>query len=226
MLVMHAPVHSQVSLATGELPRLLVSAALKNSEGGSPVASKTRFESIPDQHLLKFFRDVAPASKSDFLQIRQSFASQLSANSILRFFFQAGLPLPPSFLIFGDSFTFSIPDFLRFGHEVPQIPLTPSIRCYLPTYVLKGSFTTTWHTMAEALAAHQSKVRIYLLALTGGDVVRKSIETVLNRIDKMASHFDESSQTMKDPFPFRLLDHLIETAQNSLGGQRTGYSWI
>jgi hypothetical protein len=127
-------------------------------------------------------------------------------------------------LLFGEQVRVSIPDFLRFGDEMPAMPLPGSVRTLLPRYVLYGSFATSWQTVCEVVASHRVKVRVYLEALLGGS--GEEVQEVLGRAVKLASVVSEEGEKVDEPFPFLLVSHLIDTSANSMEATAAAYSWV
>lgn len=228
LLVHTAPMYSQTGLTDSLLPKLLTKAAIDmENDDLSPVANRERRNiDIDRNYILDFYLKDCEGSKIDFFFTRQSFASHFAAFSVLRFLFMAQLPSIPSLCLFGDRLKICIPDFFHFEEDLPQIPFTPAIRRFVPEYLMRGTFTTTWHAIAESISTHSEKVLIYLQTLAPDGVNNKFFDSFSHRADKMAHNAREETGKTDTIFPFILLDHLIETSQNSLDSQPYPYSWI
>jgi hypothetical protein len=58
-------------------------------------------------------------------------------------------------------------------------------------------------------------------------VQAEAIDQAMCAIDRLATvHITLETERVDDPFPFRLLDHLIDTASNSMLAQSHAVSWI
>ena len=226
MMSLNAPIHTQTSDGNPELPRLLLESRLAAPLEQSPACTREAKNITTDRDLyLRFYTKSADTWRMNYLQMRQNFASYLAAFSAFRFLFSVELPMVPSICFLNERIKLAIPGFMAPELGIPQLPLTKSIRRFLPDYVLKGSFTTSWHTVTDVCARHREKVRILLRA-----VVPRECEKMAQRFEfrarKLGVHVAEETEKLDEPFPFILLDHMIDTAENSLSSWLTAYSWI
>jgi hypothetical protein len=225
LLAFTTSLYGQGNLADPALPRLL--AEVRGGEDTeSPAALAERDRAVVDRTFWFGFVSAATGgSKMNFLFMRQSLVAHMGAFLAFHFIFGAKLPLLPSLCLAGDRMRCYLPGFMNsLGKGLPQMPLTQSVRLLFPEYVLRGTFSTSWQTIADVLAAHLNGVRLHLMALMPR--VADAGE-VLERTRRMAS-CEVTAETDKpdEPFPFALVDHLIGVSSDSLLSQPYAYSWI
>ncbi|OHS97546.1 hypothetical protein TRFO_36238 [Tritrichomonas foetus] len=176
---------------------------------------------------LNEFLQASENSKINFLFIRQNFVSHYAAYSSLRFIFGTRLPSIPNICIFGDAMKCCIPSFFEFNdQDLPQVPLTKHFVEFVPKYMINGTFATTWNSIPEVLANHQTQLIVYLKALVPDNLPLNKIERVRTRVEKMASQASEIGDKVDKIFPFEVFNHLIECSQNSLNSQPFAYAWL
>jgi hypothetical protein len=223
MLVSAPSIVTQANLADAQLPKLMTQVSMER-EDDSPRSFLETYEKIKTDRdfLFDFFNVAAQGSKMNFLFMRMSLASHLGGSAVLRFFFDSQLPTIPSLCFCGDRLRSVIPGFFD-QTGIPQIPMMKSLAKFLPKFLWKGSFVTSWQTVCDVFASHASKIRILLTAL----VQAEAIDQAMCAIDRLATvHITLETERVDEPFPFRLLDHLIDTASNSMLAQSHAVSWI
>lgn len=227
LMVLNSRVRTQMSDADMSFPKLLMMASQGKSFDESPVSIKERKKVNIDRNFhLKYYVEREGVWKMNYLQMRQNVASCFGVFSAFRFMLAMELPLLPSVCFFNERLTVVIPGFLDAEQGLPQLPLTGSIRKLLPDYVLKGSFTTSWHTVTDVFSRHIDKVRIVLGAVAPDEKVTRLTANLNRRAILLGVHVAEETEKLDEPFPFILLDHLIENAENSLDSHTTAFAWI
>jgi len=88
---------------------------------------------------------------------------------------------------------------------------------------LYGSFSTSWNTIPDVLWKNRKKLRIILGALLPDNTI---VENIIKTCGKLASQVKEEADKVERPFPFELLDHLIETAGNLMIATTDTYAWM
>ena len=209
---------------------------LKNKEkyrdhDESPFSHRERKVSdVPVDAFARFYASItARGSLIDFLFAKQSFASHLAVNCVLRILFSSPtLAYIPNIAISGDGQRLVIPDFLSPKKAaISQIPITRSIRAMIPDYIMHGSFATTWVTVIESLHQNTETLRIYLRVLHPDEEKADSkIEQSIRRLEIFSTHSQEKTDTFYDPFPICLVNHLIERAVNIFESQPSGFGWL
>jgi hypothetical protein len=226
LVVLTSPMTSPVCFAPKSLPQLF--AARANSSFGqdeSPASIRDRKSiNIENSALFNSYAAAAEGSKVTFYYIRQSFASNLASSAVFRFFFRAALPILPAIGLFADHLRVCFPGFFRAEAGLPQLPTPPSFLRLLPRFVLGGSFSTTWWTIAEVMMNNHDKIRVFLSGLGVGEP--EEVDEVIDRACKMANGMAEGGEKTDEPFHVLLLDHLISGAENSLLSQPFAFSWI
>jgi hypothetical protein len=205
-----------------------LAAARASVEGfdGSPAAIREARGSGETDWLSGFFTGHAEGSKITFFFMRQSFAAHLAAFSYLRFLFGVKLSLAPGIELFGDRLKSTMPGFFQRPVGIPQLPITPAVSQFLPMYVLRGTFATTFLTMAETMKKHSLKVAAVLGALWPDEQWQEGVAPVLKRAERMAGIISAESDKTDDPFPSALVQHLIETAGNVLKSTKYAFAWL
>jgi hypothetical protein len=197
---------TQTTMAGMDALRTLAAARAATKEfDGSPAAIREARGKGETGWLRGFFTAHAEGSKIAFLFARQSFAAHLAAFSYLRFLFGVKLATPPGIEFFGDRLRSTMPGFFQLPDGgMPQLPITPTVREFLPRYVLKGTFTTTFLTMGEAMNRHSGKVATVLAALWPDEKWQDGVKKVLKRAEHMAGVISEEGDKTDDPFPSAL----------------------
>jgi hypothetical protein len=223
LLVSAASIVTQACLADAKLPTVITKVSLER-EDDSPQSLMDAYDKIETDRdfLFDFFNAATEGSKMNFLFMRMSLASHLGGSVVLRFFFGSQLPTISSLCFCGDRLRSVVPGFFDQKGN-PQIPMTQSLARFLPDFFWKGSFVTSWQTVCNVFASHAPKIRILLAALVRED----AIDQAMCRIDKLATvHITLETERVDEPFPFGLLDHLIDTASNSMLAQSHLAAWI
>jgi hypothetical protein len=226
LIVYSWPIASAITLCDRRLPQLLAEARIADFDG-SPLANKlSRHVDIDKDFLHNTYIRAAEGSKITFLYLRQCFAAQFGALCFLRFMFRTPLtPISPLNL-FGETFRVTLPGFFQYKQGVPIVPMTQSMLRLIPKFMLLGSFAASWNTMADALWRHRTKLRIILHSLRPVHVPKEAVEDVVVVCGKLASQVREEADKVDRPFPFVLMNHLVETAGNSLLASPGTYGWI
>jgi hypothetical protein len=219
---------TQATLVGQNLPSLLAEAKLRDTEyDDSPAAiRRCREVDVERNFILNFYAATAEGSKVTFLYFRQHFAAQLAAQIVLRFVFGSGLAPIPTLCLFGDFLRIAVPGYFGAKVGLPQLPLTEAVLRFVPKFVLTGSFATSWNTVPDVLWKHRKKFRIILGALLPDEVRAEDAEGVIAVCGKLASQAKEEADKAGRPFPFALLDHLIENAANSVLATLDIYAWM
>jgi hypothetical protein len=227
MLLGIANGRTQTTLAASETLEALSEARLRVDDfDGSPAAIKSARGKRDVDWLSSFFIPLTAGSKVSFFFERQSFAAHLAAFAYLRFLFGVGLPRIPAIELFGDRLRTVLPGFFQTRQRVPQMPLTPSVRTFLPRYVVRGSFETTFLVMADAVGRHRGRVKVVLEALWPEDKWQEGVTAVMERADKMAPAMAEEGDKTDEPWSSTLSEHLVETAGDSLAGTKYTFGWL
>ena len=229
MMVFFNTIFSQQTLCRPMLPSLFAEARLATDrdECLSPVGVREKRRIDVDRGFYaRKVTEFASGRKLEFLQARSCLASHLAAFSVINFIFGASLPTMPSLCLPKYPMRLTIPGFFKFLDKGPLLPLTPSIRELLPPYLLKGVFTTTWHVMADAIGRHPEKMKITIAALGPRDLPIEKCMEFLARARKLSVQVATETEKLDEPFPFILLDHLIDTAANTMDACESPYSWI
>ena len=227
LMVFLNAIFSQQTLCSPMLPSLFAEARLATDECSSPVGVREKRRIDVDRGFYaKKVTEFAAGRKLEFLQARSCLASHLAAYSVIHFIFGASLPIMPSLCLPKHPLRLTIPGFFKFLDKGPLLPITPAISEMLPLYLLKGTFTTTWHVVADAIGRHPEKMKITIAALAPRDVSLEKCMEFLARAKKLSVQVATETEKLDEPFPFILLDHLIDTAANTMEACESAYSWI
>jgi hypothetical protein len=215
LLIYFSPMTSMFNLIKLNVPAGLIQCRFEEWDV-SPKAIRCARKTDED-FLLSYYVKQSEGDKTTFYYLRQSFASHFGAWSCLRFIFKSPLPVLPSLGMFNDGLRVYLPGFFSFSRGTPQVAFVRSVLNFLPKFVLLGSFSTSWSTVAHILWEHRKKLRFILGALrpdVDKDIL--SCEEIVETAGRMASQVREEADKVDVPFPFVLLNHLIETAGNSI----------
>ena len=156
--------------------------------------------------------------------MKQCLASFIASLSALKFLFTNDYSLYPNIVFSINRQNCFIPNVTKLGKRVVHLPLTDTIRGALPMFTLKGIFSATWQTIMESINSKRDKVRVIL-----GGLCQKPDEAsavVLKRAEVCATNVGEDTDKEENPFPFLLLDHLIQNSGNAIKAQESGFGWI
>lgn len=195
---------------------------------------------FPKDVFPKFYAKLAKGNLTDFLFARQSFASHLALNVVLRKIVNSPLlPLVPSLAIFGNGQRVVIPEFLSTKTPSFLLPITPAIKETLPDYIFQGSFTTTWLSAVDALHQNSDTIRVYLKALLQIEderelekpedekkYISKRIVHSLGNLDKLSTHSQEKTDSFEDHYSVLTVKHIIDNCNNVFYSHRSGFGWI
>jgi hypothetical protein len=225
LLICFSPMTSLFSLIKLNVPAGLIRCRFEEWDV-SPKAIRCARKTDED-FLLSYYVRQSEGDKTTFYYLRQSFASHFGAWSCLRFIFRSPLPVLPSLGMFNDGLRVYLPGFFSFTKGTPQVAFVRSILNFLPKFVLLGSFSTSWNTVAHVLWEHRKKLRFILSALRPDvDEAVLTCEEIIETTGRMASQVREEADKVDIPVPFVLLTHLIETAGNSILSTTDALAWI
>jgi hypothetical protein len=108
---------------------------------------------------------------------------------------------------------------------VPSLPLTDQFHNFIPPFLLRGTASTTRHTLANALTRNRETVRIFLQAILDPQsrLPGEKMLSILSRLSTVAISEVEGTDA---PFGFSLFDHLTDCANNAFRAQTLGIAWI
>ena len=202
----------------------------------SPLSNKQlQTHDIPSDLVFKWFVNGTDGNKSNFLFMRQSLASHLGAVSFLHTIFGATPAYIPPLMLFSDRYRLAYPGFsdVAARMHICHLPLTKNLETLFPKWVLKGSFSTAWHAVAEGLAKNPEKTSLIfntflkpLATSTGRPELRTQITIYLHKLTKMTSQMSEDTEKTDDVFPFTVLNHLIDTSVNANLAQLSRAGWV
>jgi hypothetical protein len=214
----------------------LVRRAQAGDFGADPAGvRRARQNELSKTLFLDWFLRGAQGSRSNFLYLRQSFASHLAALAALHVVFSPRPSPEPCLAVIEDRQRVLFPGFFELAAYQGQVrefavhlPLTEQIGEALPAYVLKGSFATSWHTVVGEVARDIDKLRIMLHVFLETQEHRcpEAIEARVARVTKMAQQIGEDTDKYDDPFQFALFDHLVECSATALAAQMIRTGWI
>lgn len=241
LLIIYAPPVTSMQLLFHEPLAYMEACKKENYQDDSPCSYKHRRElNIAPTVLKKHFLDNADGNMVDYLFTQRSFAAHLGAVSCLRMVFKAYLPQIQNLIISDDCLHAFIPEFFIPRQSLTaQLPLTNHVQFFIPEYIMQGSFTASWHIMIEAMEKRKDELRLFLKPLVLDTQIpgrtqqqssnqldpMKYIDSVVKRVTQMSTHCTEGEELCDEPFPFVLLDHIIETGNNTLQGQGYGMPW-
>lgn len=229
-------IHKQLLLVSGgsyiglgELARTKIVAELLKREGMKgvePMAVKSRkpLADNPRKVIFDWISENSEGNRLDFIFMRQQIASHIAAISALKFLFMSGYPQYPNMIFSTNRCRVAMPRLTHNNHKVVHLPLTPTISEFLPPYLLRGSFSSTWLLMMESMNRSIDKLRICIKALI--EHGEKSAEVVTDRVKKSTLAETEDTEKEQYPMAFALLDHLINVSGNAFNCQETGFAWI
>ena len=203
----------------------------------SPLSNKQlQTHDIPSDMVFKWFVNGTDGNKANFLFMRQSLASHLGAVSFLHTLFGAAPAYIPPLMLFSDRHRLSYPGFsdVAARMHICHLPLTKNLEALFPKWVLKGSFSTSWHSVAEGLSKNPEKTSLIFntflkpIATNNGrpPELRTQITIYLHKLAKMTSQMSEDTEKTDDVFPFTVLNHLIDTSVHANLAQLSRAGWV
>ncbi|EAY22063.1 hypothetical protein TVAG_456980 [Trichomonas vaginalis G3] len=226
MIVHHGPINSLYSaIGLDDICERLKEIKKIDSDQ-SPFAKKVRKNCHKMNDLHKWFIGGTEGIYVDFLMMRQAFASSLAFTMALRVCFSASLPSIPNVCFSLDRQKVVLPGyFLKRENTVTLAPLTNAFRSFLPNFLLKGSFESSWLSTIDSLAKHITKIRIILDVLRSSGENEVSNSQICNRIEMLAPCVGEDTENVESEFAFDIINHLIENSQN-ITDLHASYAWI
>lgn len=241
LLVDSKPFDSMSSIAKPHSVLTLLAESRRNitDTSRSPLANKElQTSTLPSDLLFQWFVKGTDGDKRNFLFMRQGMASHFGASCFVHSLFGPVPAYIPPVMFFADRHRVCFPGFSESMHAMQPfyLPLTSNIEKLFPKWVLKGSFSTSWHTVAEGLSKNLDKTSLIyqtfqkqFAAKTASRQYpdpRVRLEGYLQRLAKMTSQISEDTEKTDDVFPFSVLDHLIETSHNANLAQLVRAGWI
>ncbi|EAY22050.1 hypothetical protein TVAG_456850 [Trichomonas vaginalis G3] len=213
----------------GEITRTQIILELlkrKGETGREPFAVKSRKIESQDikKSVYQWLFSYSEGSKLDFIFMRESISSHISAISAIKFLFMSGYPQYPTILFSTNRCKVSMPRLTHSNHKVCHLPMTQTISEFIPPYVMNGSFSSTWLLVIESFSRNLDKLKIYIKALV--EHGEKTSEIVSDRVRKSSLCEMEDTEKEQNPMPFAVLDHLIATSKNAFNCQETGFAWV
>lgn len=212
------------------LPQLLGSSKSRvEDDDHSPAAQvEKRTRQLPNDVLVRWIIDATENGKIDFLVMRQSLANYFACYSFLRFIFCASYDFIPSFMFYNNRQQMIIPGFLseegRWSVVYP--PLTDQILGLFPSFVLRGSCSTTWHTLANTMSKRADVVKVYLRAILPRQMATSAPEAIVKRTIRASTNTTVDTDKCETNFAFAVFDHLIDTANNAVRAQMDMIAWV
>ncbi|OHT08749.1 hypothetical protein TRFO_22664 [Tritrichomonas foetus] len=186
-----------------------------------------RKATIPDDLLFKWFIKGAQGNKNDFIYMRKSFATHFATISYLHSLFGTPQMINPPLLFYEDRQRIWFPGFMDKTITYASIAMTNQINGLLPEFVMRGSFATSWNTLATVIVSNQDRIRTCLSAIAPElSEDEKQLSRLSERIKGFGSQIGEDTDKSDEYFPFLYLDHLIKTSKNSLLAQPTKFGWV
>ena len=212
------------------LTRLLASAKTSALEDDNSPAAQLdkRTTQVPKDMLFRWLLDGTDNGQLDFLVMRQSLASHFACYSYLKFIFQTPYLLIPSFMFCSDRQRMFLPGFIDDKHHwtVVYPALTEQIQMLFPSFVLRGSYAATWHTMASTFASRRDTIRVYLRAVLPEQMIPRMIDRVMKRSVRAAVGMNSETDKCEHSFAFALFDHLVDVSNNAVRAQMNMIAWI
>jgi hypothetical protein len=178
---------------------------------------------LPDDLFLNWAIRGADGNRANFLFCRQGIASHYAAISCLQVIFRPTINLVPPILFGVDRQRVMYPGMLLGVSMAVFPPLTDQIRRYLPDFVLRGTFTATWHAVAMAMAKNIPKVQMLVEALLPAERSHAALPLRIERTAVAVSNDTDKSDVI---WAFDLVDHLIECSTNVMRADSTRLAWI
>lgn len=229
--------HNDIVLLQGEFQSLQTIAnkniayelLKKNPErvsGKSPAEILERRDiDVKSDCLFEWISKGANGNVVDFLQMKQCLAAFIASYSALKFLFMSEFKYNMN-IVFGITRqTCFIPNTTKTGSRVIHLPLTPTIRGAFPMFTLKGIFSATWQTVMETMSTKRDKIRVILGGLVNTEPDRVT-KTVLRRAEICSTMVGEDTDKEELPFPFALINHLIDNSGNAFMAQELTFGWI
>lgn len=202
---------------------------------------RRRNNALPSDLLFKWFVKGSKGMKNNFLFMRRSFALHLGSISYLHTLFKLKETVTPPVIFLNDRQRLCYSGFTDLSTEDKQrirvqfssslwhsLALQPQLAGLLPEYVLKGSFATSWHTLADAVNKSEDNIKVFLEALLSSDSesTNRFFDTIMYRARLLAIQTSEDTDKSDEYFPFLILDRLIEMTQNTLNFETNPIGWI
>jgi len=192
----------------------------------SPLSYKERkLVESPPSLLFNWFLNGSDGNYNDFLFMRNLFTSQFSAMVLLRFLFGSQYPVMPVFALTNDRFRFCLPGFFTSHDHSLYLPLTDQIEGFIPQFMMRGSFTTTWIMISEVINENSDNIRIVLRALLS-DEMKEKVSLAINRAEIFSNNSGEYTEKSDTLYPSMILEHLISVSHNAFSSQDQGFAWI
>ena len=195
----------------------------KTSDVGPESCSRRRSVNLPNDLLFKWFVSGSDGSLNNFSFMRNSFSANLGAMFALRVIFKSDLTITPTISMFNDRSRVTIPGFFIPSKHFIPLPFTQQICSVLPPFVLHGSFSTAFCVVMQNLNTYKEEAFLYTTALTNS---KEFTRRLVKSLPILAPVMNEDTDKYPDPFPFALVDNLIENGNNSFKAQCQGFSWI
>ena len=190
----------------------------------SPAAFHQRRKyNISDDVLFRWFVKGASGSLTNYCFMRNSFASCLGSIFSLRMVFNSPLSHIPTLTLFNDRVRVSMSEIMSIPATQSPLPFTSQICGMRPAFVLHGSFATAFLTNASVYLDYKDEIALVLQALS---IERKVIQFTMHKAKQMASSIDENTDKFFDPFPFAIVEYIIETSSNAFKSQSGGFAWL
>ena len=186
----------------------------------SPQTQSERRKLINEQKLYEFrnwFIKGTEGHLIDYLAMRHSFTSSLAYISAMNIIFHKSLPDIPNMAISADKQWLQMPGFFKQNRKlnnVTSIPLIEEFLYFIPNYVLKGSFSTSFLTIIDSLSNNMNKLRAILSVLWEERNETNETEIICKRVQMLSSAVTEDSENTFLEFPFAVIDFLIDQASN------------
>ena len=179
--------------------------------------------------LFKWVADAANGNSTDFIVMRQSLCSNLAAISAIKFLFKSSFSQYQSFIFTNDRLTLFTTDYTTYRNRVVHLPFTETIKSIFPDFMLQGSFATTWQIVMDSIARNQDRVFLFIAGILNQKEIDGQIaiaKDVCDRASLLQTAQSEETEKEGDPFPFALIDHLIQTSTDAFTCQEIGFSWF
>ena len=105
-------------------------------------------------------------------------------------------------------------------------PLTDQILGLFPSFVLRGSCSTTWHTLANTMSKRADVVKVYLRAILPRQLAASAPEAIVKRTIRASTNTTVDTDKCETNFAFAVFDHLIDTANNAVRAQMDMIAWV
>jgi hypothetical protein len=195
----------------------------KQSDVGPKSCSRRRMFNLPNDLLFKWFTNGSDGSFHNFAFMRNSFAANVGAMFALRVIFMSQMPITPTIAMFDDRIRVTIPGFFVPSDHTTPLPFTEQICGALPKFVMHGSLSTAFSVVMQSLNTHKEESFLYTTALTTS---KEFTHRLVRSLAYSAPIMSEDTDKYIDPFPFTVVQNLIDTGSNSFKAQCEGFAWI